>query len=144
VDMVAIKSLFGWASNPDEHDPVKGPPIKANPASEIKIKTKAAMGVTGKDHPGFFDNEWQSILRASNEVAIGNENPAIDSALHWIPWIAAYTGRRITSICDLTVERFVTIQGVHCIVFPPQKGISKPSHVPLHLNRPGFAGGCLV
>ncbi|MGL5363527.1 MAG: hypothetical protein ACRDBH_11640 [Bosea sp. (in: a-proteobacteria)] len=132
VDMVAIRSLFGWASNPDEHDPKKGPLLPANPALPIKIKTKAAMGVTGKDHPGFFDHEWRSILRAASEIVIGNQHPEQDRARRWVPWIAAYTGRRSTSICSLTVERFVSIQGVPCMVFPPEKGIPKPSHVPVH------------
>jgi integrase len=132
VDMVAIRSLFGWACNPDEHDPAKGPLLLLNPALPIKIKTKTAMGITGKDHPGFFDSEWRSILQAATETVVGNETPAFDRARKWVPWIAAYTGRRITSICGLTCERFVTLQGVPCIVFPPEKGISKPSHVPLH------------
>ena len=131
-DLPAIKSLFTWATDRDQHPPKPGPPLTFNPASGIKIKTDKDLGIAGNDDAPFLDDEIALILSASLAITIGNDNPALDRAKRWAPWIAAYSGNRIEVICGLRGSDFVTTQGVYCMTFPPRKGYPSSRRVPVH------------
>jgi integrase len=118
-DMVAIRSLFKWASEREEHDPSKGPPLPLNPSLEIKIRTLKAMGVTGEVEPNFRPEEIRTIFSA----AMATPSRSLT---------AAYTGRRIAGICALKVEDFVEHAGVRCMKMIGQKGLVYTSYVPIH------------
>ncbi len=130
-DLPAIKSLFAWATNKDEHSPRT--PLTDNPSTGITIKTDSALGHQQSEEGTFTDDEIRMILTAALAVTISDENPTLDRANRWAPWIAAYTGARITSICSLTGSDFQTREGVYCMRFPPEKDVPV-RFVPVHAH----------
>jgi integrase len=70
------------------------------------LKSKA-----GESIRGFTEGEAITILKAAKAEK--------DPVHHWIPLIAAYTGARLSEICQLRME----LEGIPCFKFV---GINKP------------------
>src|SRR5258705_9315046 len=77
---------------------------------------------------GFTDDEAKVILRAALE--------ATDPVRRWVPWIGAYTGARISEICQLRAEDVVKVDDIWCMKFDPEAGSLKTSGseriIPVH------------
>jgi len=57
----------------------------------------------------FTDEEAKVILRA----ALAEDDPV----RRWVPWIGAYTGARVSEICQLRSEDVVKIDDIWCMKF---------------------------
>jgi integrase len=62
----------------------------------------------------------------------------------WVPWIGAYSGARVSEICQLRREDVVEIDGIWCMKIMPEAGSVKTSGseriIPVHpaLEESGF------
>jgi integrase len=74
------------------------------------LKSKA-----GESIRGFTEGEAITILKAAKAEK--------DPVHHWIPLIAAYTGARLSEICQLRTKDIVELEGIPCFKFV---GINKP------------------
>jgi integrase len=84
----------------------------------------------------FTDEEAATILRAAAK--------ATDPVRRWVPWLCAYSGARLSEVCQLRAEDIRLIDEVWCMAFDPEAGSLKTRSseraVPLHpaLIESGF------
>lgn len=99
--------------------------LPENPAERITISVKQKPG-QGKR--GFKDAEAAQILAA----AAGERDPV----KRWVPLVCAYSGARLSEVCQLRVEDFSEIDGVAVMRFDAEAGslknIGSERTVPLH------------
>jgi integrase len=90
-DLVALKSIFGWAVNNKK--------LSNNPAKDISIKVRKKAVV----RDAFFSrSEASSLLKASKAYkGTGREYKPTVLAKRWMGWICAYTGARVGEIAQL-------------------------------------------
>ncbi|MBR1231992.1 site-specific integrase [Bradyrhizobium sp. AUGA SZCCT0182] len=96
-----------------------------NVAEKVTIDVRAKQGEKKRS---FTDEEGRIILRA----ALSERDPV----RRWVPWIGAYSGARVSEICQLRREDVVEIEGVWCLKVMPEAGSVKTSGseriIPLH------------
>ena len=99
--------------------------LAANVAEKVTIDVRAKQGEKKRS---FTDDEGRIILRA----ALTQKDPV----RRWVPWIGAYSGARVSEICQLRREDVVEIEGIWCIKVMPEAGSVKTSGserlIPLH------------
>jgi integrase len=99
--------------------------LQSNPADGISLDARTK---TSDRKRGFTDDEAKIILRAALK--------ADDAVRRWVPWIGAYTGARISEICQLRSEDVCKVEDIWCIKFLPEAGSLKTAGservVPLH------------
>lgn len=99
--------------------------ISSNVADGISLDVKSKHGERKRS---FTDDEAKIILRA----ALSERDPV----RRWVPWIGAYTGARVSEICQLRSEDVLKIEEVWCMKFAPEAGSLKTSGseriVPVH------------
>ena len=99
--------------------------ITSNAAEGISLDVKSKQGEKKRS---FTDEEAKTILRA----AMLEQDPV----RRWVPWIGAYTGARVSEICQLRTEDVVELDGIWCLKFAPEAGSLKTSGservIPLH------------
>ena len=99
--------------------------LSSNPADGVSLDSRTK---SSEKKRGFTDDEAKVILRASLK--------ATDAVRRWVPWIGAYTGARISEICQLRSEDISKVEGIWCIKFLPEAGSLKTAGservVPLH------------
>ena len=82
----------------------------------------------GEKKRSFTDEEAKTILRA----AMLEKDPV----RRWVPWIGAYTGARVSEICQLRSEDVIRFDGIWCLKFAPEAGSLKTSGservIPVH------------
>ena len=125
--LAPLRTILQWA--------VDNKRISLNPAVGIgvEVKRRAGEGIRS-----FSDSEAAHILREASQQA----NPV----LRWVPWISAYTGARISEICQLRVQDLAVVEGVWAIKFDPEAGSLKNQTseriVPMHpaLVESGLTG----
>ena len=127
VDLAAVKSVFEWAA---------GRPGKRilsdNSARNVRLPEPSEVSTR---RPLFTHEEAASIMAAASLVADSSDNPTLAFAKRWTPWIAAYTGARITEICQLRGADIMHEGGVWVMDFNPLAGSIKTSEarsVPIH------------
>lgn len=88
----ALRAIFGMgvAKHKLSENPVKGASVSADKVAQTRPK-------------GFTDEEAKAILKA----ALRQEDPM----RKWVPWIAAYTGCRVSEIGQLRREDFKEAKG---------------------------------
>ncbi len=138
-DLVALKSLFGWAKRNHR--------ASANPAEGISVK----VGKKKRSRsPGYTDQEAKTVLAAA--LAYSPTKRELDktaAAKRWTPWLAAYTGARIGELVQLRRDD-VQQKGNHWVIrITPEAGTVKnreQREVPLHphLIELGFVGYVLA
>lgn len=84
---------------------------------------------------GFTDEEAHAILTAT--LVLPNERTSATwaAAKRWIPWLAAYTGARVSELTQLRACDAGEIDGVWVISITPAAGTVKQSwmrNVPIH------------
>ena len=99
--------------------------LEENPAERISISVKQKPG-QGKR--GFKDAEAAQILRAA---AIER-----DPVKRWVPLMCAYSGARLSEVCQLRVEVFSEVDGIAVMRFDAEAGslknVGSERTVPLH------------
>jgi integrase len=112
-----IRAILQWATD-NGH-------IPENPAIRVTAGLKAKSAVPIR---GFTDEEATTILRAAKT----ERNPV----LQWVPLLAAYTGARLSELCQLRTKDINEISGIWCLRLVPEAGSLKTAEserlVPLH------------
>ncbi|GJE34660.1 DUF6538 domain-containing protein [Methylobacterium oxalidis] len=115
--LVAVRTILQWGADNRR--------LTSNPAERVRmdVKRKAAETIRG-----FSDEEAAIVLRA----ALGEADPV----LRWVPWLCAYSGARVSEVCQLRREDVRPIEGIWCMKFDPEAGPLKTASseraVPLH------------
>jgi integrase len=99
--------------------------LAANPAARIVIDVRSKMTERIR---GFTDEEAALILR--------NAAKEKDPVRRWVPLLCAYSGARLSEVCQLRGEDVFQRGGVWCMKFDPEAGSLKNENsergVPLH------------
>ncbi|MEY9135039.1 integrase [Bradyrhizobium diazoefficiens] len=112
-----VRAILQWG--------VQNKLLSSNAAEGISLDVKAKQGERKRS---FTDEEAKVVLRA----ALAEQDPV----KRWVPWIGAYTGARLSEICQLRREDVLKIEDVWCVKFVPEAGSLKTSGseriVPVH------------
>jgi integrase len=123
--LAAIRTVLGWAADNRK--------IKENVAERVTIEVKRKPGETKR---GYTDEEARIVLAA----ALNQRDPV----RRWAPWICAYTGARLSEVCQLRGEDVRQVEGIWCISFAAEAGslktLSSERTIPVHpaLEESGF------
>ena len=94
-------------------------------ANNITIDLKAKL-VDRKR--GYSDEEARKVLKAALAQP--------DALRRWVPFLCAYTGARVSEVCQLRAEDIIQIEDIWCVRFVPEAGSLKNASseraVPLH------------
>ena len=115
--LAPVRAILQWG--------VQNQLLAENVAEKITIDVRAKQGEKKRS---FTDDEGRIILRA----ALSEKDPV----RRWVPWIGAYSGARVSEICQLRREDIVEIEGIWCMKVMPEAGSVKTSGservIPLH------------
>jgi len=130
-DLVAASSLFKWAM-----DRSGGRVMTTNPATGVRLDEPR---VEIRRERTFRPEEIRSILRASLNVEPHPRDLSISNAARWCPWLAAYSGARISELCylrgdDIWVEEAIPVMHL----WKTKAGIPRKVPIHLHLIEQGF------
>lgn len=114
--LAAVRTVLQWG--------VDSRRLPTNPAVGVRMDGKQIT----KRRRSFTDAEALMLLKAAK----GEANPV----LHWIPLLCAYSGARLSEMCQLRVEDVREIEGIWCMVIDSEAGSVKTESseriVPLH------------
>lgn len=114
--LVAVRTVLQWGADSRR--------LPSNPALGVRMDVKRVS----KGRRSFTDAEAATLLSA----ALGETNPV----LRWVPWLCAYSGARLSEVCQLRVEDVVEIEGIWCLRIDAEAGSVKTASsertVPLH------------
>jgi integrase len=115
--LAPVRAILQWG--------VDNRKLAANPAARIVIDVRSKMTERIR---GFTDEEAALILR--------NAAKEKDPVRRWVPLLCAYSGARLSEVCQLRVEDVFQRGGVWCMKFDPEAGSLKNENseraVPLH------------
>lgn len=123
--LAPVRAIFQWAADNRK--------LEVNPGARVTIDVKATATERRR---GYSDDEALLVLSQARKE--------LESHLRWGPWLSAYTGARISEICQLRGEDVKEIGGVWCIAFAAEAGSLKNANseriVPIHpaLEAEGF------
>lgn len=99
--------------------------LNSNPAHRVTIEVKS---IATERKRSFTDDEARIILSASLREK--------DTVKRWVPWLGAYSGARVSELCQLRVDDVVEVDGIWCMKFDPEAGPLKNNSsertIPLH------------
>lgn len=99
--------------------------LNQNPAHRVTIEVKS---IATERKRSFTDEEAKVILAASLLEK--------DTVKRWVPWLGAYSGARVSELCQLRVDDVIEVDGIWCMKFDPEAGPLKNSSsertIPLH------------
>lgn len=123
--LAGINAVLQWAADNRK--------LSSNVAEKVDIVAKPKPG---QGRRGYTDDEAKKILEAASKEKV--------TYLRWLPWLSAYTGARISELCQLRREDILQI-GEHWVLrITAEAGSVKNVHsertVPIHrrLEREGF------
>jgi integrase len=112
-----VKAILQWG--------VDNRRLPANPAERIGVDVRVKVAETIRS---FTDEEARTILKA----ALQERHPV----RRWVPWLCAYTGARVSEVCQLRTEDVVQVEGIWCLKLAPEAGSLKTHSseraIPLH------------
>src|SRR3954447_17163130 len=115
--LAALRAIFRWAV--DNHH------LPDNPAERVSIHVKVKP--TNGDRT-YSDEQAAIVLKA----ALRERDPV----RRWVPWLCAYSGARLSEVCQLRAEDIQRIEGYWCLRITAEAGSVKNAHsertVPLH------------
>ena len=115
--LAPVRAIFQWGCD--------NRLLKENPAERINIEIKTPAAEKKRS---FTDEEAQVILRAAAKQS--------DPVKRWVPWLGAYSGARVSELCQLRREDILEIEKIWCMKFVPEAGSLKTDGseriVPLH------------
>jgi integrase len=123
--LAPLRAIFQWAADNRR--------ISTNPAERVSIEIKTPANERKRS---FSDEEAIVILTAAKRES--------DPVRRWVPWLGAYTGARVSELCQLRCEDILQIDGFWCMKMDPEAGSLKTNSservVPLHpgLIESGF------
>ena len=100
-----------------------------NPATAFRLPRTSGTSVNSGDRRGYTNEEAKVILLAASK--------ATDPLLHWVPWILALSGARVSEVAALRPFDVKTIDGIVAFSVTPEAGRHvKSAHsirsVPIH------------
>ena len=99
--------------------------LQSNTAERINVDVKAKAVEARR---GYSDAEAATVLRAALKQT--------DPVLRWVPWLCAYSGARVSEVCQLRVQDVRQQDGIWCLWFAaeagPLKNVNSERAVPLH------------
>lgn len=115
--LAPVRAILQWG--------VQNKLLPFNPAAGISLDVRSKQSEKKRS---FTDEEAKIILRA----ALAEDDPV----RRWVPWIGAYTGARVSEICQLRSEDIIKIEQIWCMKLDPEAGSLKTSGseriIPLH------------
>jgi integrase len=112
-----VRAILQWA--------VDNRCLGENPAKRVIIDVKVKPAESKRS---FSDAEAKIVLKA----ALREKNPV----RHWVPWLCAYTGARVSEVCQLRAQDVIEEEGIWCVRFTPEAGplknVNSERAVPLH------------
>jgi integrase len=112
-----VRAILQWG--------VQNKLLLSNPAGGISLVVRSKQNEKKRS---FTDDEAKIILRA----ALAEKDPV----RRWVPWIGAYTGARVSEICQLRSEDILYVEEIWCMKFAPEAGSLKTSGseriIPVH------------
>lgn len=130
-DLVAVSSLFRWASGR-----AGGQIVTSNPAVGISLDEPR---IVAQRERTFREDEIGSILSAASAVVFDDGYLAQSGLRRWCPWLAAYSGARITELTNLHKDD-VRIEAGIAVMHLRVTKTGEPRKVPIHshLLEQGF------
>ena len=115
--LAPVRALFQWG--------VDNRRLSQNPAQRVTIDLRSKL-VDKKR--GYNDDEARTVITAAlKEKSV---------VLRWVPLLCAYTGARVSEVCQLRAEDVAQHDGISCVRFAPEAGALKNANseraVPLH------------
>lgn len=99
--------------------------LASNPADGISLDVRSKQGEKKRS---FTDDEAKIILKA----ALAETDPV----RRWVPWLGAYSGARVSELCQLRSEDIIKLDDIWCMKLDPEAGSLKTSGseriIPLH------------
>ncbi|UGV24847.1 site-specific integrase [Rhodopseudomonas boonkerdii] len=123
--LAPVRAILQWG--------VVNKKISSNVADGISLDTRSKQSEKKRS---FTDEEAKIVLTA----AMASSDPV----KRWVPWIGAYSGARVSEICQLRREDVVEIDGIWCMKIMPEAGSVKTAGseriIPVHpaLEKSGF------
>lgn len=123
--LAPVRAIFQWG--------VANKKLNSNVADGISLDTRSKQNEKKRS---FTDEEAKIVLTA----AMASSDPV----KRWVPWIGAYSGARVSEICQLRREDVVEIDGIWCMKIMPEAGSVKTAGseriIPVHpaLQKSGF------
>jgi integrase len=115
--LAPLRAILQWG--------VQNKLVSINAADGISLNVKSKQGEKKRS---FTDAEAKLILGA----ALAEKDPV----RRWVPWIGAYSGARVSEICQLRAEDVLQIEDIWCMKLDPEAGSLKTSGseriIPLH------------
>jgi integrase len=115
--LAPMRAILQWGVN-NKH-------LASNPADGISLDVRSKQGEKKRS---FTDEEAKIVLKA----ALAEK----DHVRRWVPWLGAYSGARVSELCQLRAEDIVKIDAIWCMKFDPEAGSLKTSGseriIPLH------------
>jgi integrase len=115
--LAPVRAILQWG--------VQNRLLNTNAAEGVSIDVKSKQSEKKRS---FTDEEARTILQAAMREK--------DPVRRWVPWIGAYTGARVSEICQLRQEDVVELDGIWCLKFAPEAGSLKTGGservIPLH------------
>jgi len=112
-----VRAILQWA--------VDNRRLSVNPADRLVVNLKVNAGESRRS---FTEEEAAIVLTA----ALGQ----VDPVRRWVPWLGAYSGARVSEICQLRFQDILKIDGIWCMKFDPDAGSLKTRGservIPLH------------
>jgi integrase len=115
--LAPVRAILQWGVN-NKH-------LASNPADGISLDVRSKQGEKKRS---FTDDEAKIILKA----ALGEKDPV----RRWVPWLGAYSGARVSELCQLRSEDIIKLDDIWCMKLDPEAGSLKTSGservIPLH------------
>ncbi|WP_407976081.1 tyrosine-type recombinase/integrase [Brucella pseudogrignonensis] len=96
--------------------------LNVNVASGIRDNRASSAQIGSK---GYTEEQAITILKATSGGSIKALSEPHRRAIAWVPWIAAYTGLRVSEITQLLGKRFVEKDGIPYLLVTPEDGSTK-------------------
>lgn len=134
-----IKDVYFAAVRAVLRSAVKARKLHSNPAADLTIKVVKPKLPREK---GFNDDEAVAVLKAASDYRSKSssnpatqEQPKMEAAKRWTPWLCAYTGARISEMTQLRAEDVTVKDGIRYLRITSDAGSVKTGQyrdVPLH------------
>lgn len=130
-DLVAVSSVFRWSCGRSA-----GQLLSTNPATGITLD---GPRIVAQRERTFREHEIAAILLAAFRTVPSSTYPAQFALRRWVPWLAAYTGARITELTNLLGSDVRFEAGIAVMHLRVTK-TGEPRTVPIHshLVEQGF------
>lgn len=115
--LAPVRAVFQWGRD--------NRLLAENPAERVTIEIRIPASERKRS---FTDDEARTILTAARMQT--------DPVKRWVPWLGAYSGARVSELCQLRREDILKIEKIWCMKFVPEAGSLKNANservVPLH------------